>query len=648
MAVGFWKMDWKRLIFRTPLILLTVGIIVGVLAEKGGGAETWLLDMAKKEFDSITPAEEKLFLAVAGDKVADYRDPNNKEANDPNKADKWGPERILRGDRIEWAWSQNKVRRMMVRGARVEGYLSLPYKKTEGALGLVGCQISEGIRLMNAEVVLLELEDTRCGHIAAQGLFVDGDANLENMSVTKGGVNLLGAKVGRNLEMDGAHVENRTGYAFAADRLEVGGNLSMSGDFVAVGAVSLNGAKVGSQLNCIGGQFFNERGRALNAEGIEVRRCINLREGFVAHGGVHLSGAHIGGEFACNGGSFINPGGVALSMRGAQVGESVHLGDGFRAEGQVSLQNTIIEGQLEFLNCELSNEGHDAIVGEGLNVGKNMYLYGLKGAGTVNLSGARVAGTLRWQVASPKEFSLDLRDATVGTLWDDRESWPAKGRLFLHGFVYTWIYDKATMRVDERIDWLHRQPDERYRAQPYEQLAKVLRESGHDEAAKQILIAKEEERLRLTSMSGTTRFFWRLWGWFMDYGYHPLNGLRGILLILPGWLFFWLAKWGDWIRPCQSWAYSRYGKRRKVILVKEYPAFSSLLYSIEVFIPVVNLEQMRHWLPKCPDTRGKALGVRAVVGLLYFLLWLWIVFEIISGWVILSMLIAGVTLLIRS
>ena len=118
----------------------------------------------------------------------------------------------------------------------------------------------------------------------------------------------------------------------------------------------------------------------------------------------------------------------------------------------------------------------------------------------MKLSGATIGGILRWQVAEPNEFLLDLRNATTGTLWDERGSWPTKGSLFLHGFVYDGIYDKATIRVDERLDWLHRQPDDRYRAQPYEQLAKVLRESGHDEAAKRILIAKGEERLRLTSM----------------------------------------------------------------------------------------------------------------------------------------------------
>jgi len=448
--------------------------------------------------------EEKLFLAIADDTFADYRDPNNEAINDPNKGEEWGPERTLRADRIEWAWARSKVQRIALGGARIEGQPSLGRNKSTGVLLLIECYAPRGIQLSNARISSLSLRGTYCRHIMAQGIVVEKTADLNRVRVTKGGVNLADAEVGANLNLNGAYVENSSGYALAADRCKVGGNFNMKEGFVAVGAVSLNGARIDGQLNC-----------------------------------------------------------------------------------------------------------------------------------------------LRWEGNEPKEFSLDLRDATAGTLWDERESWPAKGRLFLHGFVYDGIYDKATIHVDERLDWLHRQPDDRYRPQPYEQLAKVLQESGHDEAAKQILIAKEEERLRLTSMTGTARFLWWLWGWLMDYGYHPLKMLRGLVIVVLGWGIFRLAEWADYIRPCQQWAYKN-GRRTKPQLVKEYLPFNSLLYSFELFIPAINLQYRGHWLPKCPDTEGKRFAIRAWTRFCYFCLWFWIIFEIISGWVILSMLIAGATLLIRS
>jgi len=42
-----------------------VGISVGVLIQKGVVAETWLVEMAKKEFGTVSAAEEKLFLKTS-------------------------------------------------------------------------------------------------------------------------------------------------------------------------------------------------------------------------------------------------------------------------------------------------------------------------------------------------------------------------------------------------------------------------------------------------------------------------------------------------------------------------------------------------------------------------------------------------------
>jgi hypothetical protein len=180
-------------------------------------------------------------------------------------------------------------------------------------------------------------------------------------------------------------------------------------------------------------------------------------------------------------------------------------------------------------------------------------------------------------------------------------------------------------------------------------LAKVLRESGHDEEARQILIAKKEEWRQLTpSMPGTTRFWGWMLGWLMDYGYHPLKIWRAFLLIPVGWIIFFCLNLAGLIRPCQAWAYRGYGVQSDKNLVHNYPRFNSLLYSIDVFIPLVKLHQMNHWLPKRPDVDTKSVLHRALKGVLYLVLWVWIVFETVAGWVTLSMLIAGLTLLIRS
>jgi hypothetical protein len=663
--------------FSGKSICLFVALGVTTLAGTALCEEMWLLDLAKKEFPDITKSEEKLFLAVGNVRLADFTDPNNKEANDPNSADKWGPERILKAERIQWAWSKLRVQSMQIRGAKIEGKLSLAYKKPGSLLAIVQCAVSEGIVLDNAQFLLLMLEATHCGYISAPSIVIDGGADLTGVSVTKGGINLTDAKIGTNLFMDGAHIENRTGYAFACDRLEVGGNLSMGGGFMAIGEVSLSGAKVGNQLNCRGASFMNEGGIAVRAQGIKVESNVTLGDvtpgkGFEAKGEVRLSNGQIRGDLACPCARFTNAGKQAIN--------AAHL----KVEGSISLIYADVAGQVDLDGCE---------------VGRDVSFEGFKADGKVSLVDAQIEGFLTWtRIRSPQTVTFDLRLAKVGTLRDDQNSWPRKGQLRLDGFVYGHIYDDAPIDPERRLEWLHRQPRDRYRPQPYEQLANVLRASGHDEEARQILIAKKKEWMQLTlSMPFTTRVWGRLLGWLMDYGYHPLKVSYMLLLIVIGWPLFLIAKLIGWISPCQAWAYRVRSVHSDRNLAHNYPRFYSLLYSIDVFIPLGKLHQMSYWLPKRTEFNAKRAAQiaskrvfsflvrvlslllflwpvqrkrldlkvkcvsRAVEWVFYFLmlvwalikmllyivLWVWIVFEMVAGWVTLSMLIAGLTLLLR-
>src|SRR5580658_177177 len=89
--------------------------------------------------------------------------------------------------------------------------------------------------------------------------------------------------------------------------------------------------------------------------------------------------------------------------------------------------------------------------------------------------------TLLWQRVKPENgASMNLADATVGILNDDARSWPAPGKLHLRGFTYTQLVGVASdgrslLDARARLRWLALQPG--FNAQPYWQLAKVLRDS---------------------------------------------------------------------------------------------------------------------------------------------------------------------------
>ena len=103
---------------------------------------------------------------------------------------------------------------------------------------------------------------------------------------------------------------------------------------------------------------------------------------------------------------------------------------------------------------------------------------------------------------------------------DDEKSWPNAGKLLLDGFVYTRLAgDNTPWRARDwrddggehkgRLYWLSLQPD--FHPQPYEQLAKVLRDMGHEREAREVEIARREKlRPDLGFWSGSWRLVPRL------------------------------------------------------------------------------------------------------------------------------------------
>jgi hypothetical protein len=382
-----------------------------------------------------------------------------------------------------------------------------------------------------------------------------------------------GAIVLRNTVLPCLSLEGTHTGRIEADQLKVAGHVFLSDGFQAKGEVRLFGATIGRCLNCNGGQFSNNNGDALNADGLNADGVF-LGKGFRADGEVCLRRAVIGRDLNCNGGQFYNRERNALSADGLKVDGVVFLRDGFRVEGTVSLMSAEIRRNLISVD---------------------------------------------WQ--SPETATLDLRSARVGTLWDQEASWPVEGRLFLHGLVYGELADKALLGVEARKRWLRLQPDDPFHPQPYEQLAKVLRQQGREEDAKQILIAKNDERVRLAKMSWCSRLWHRFLGWSLGYGYRPWR---------PVWAALFFAILGVVL-------FGR-GHQNDLMQMKDGSLdrnFNLVVYTIDLFVPVVNFHQAEAWWP---DARKGRWG-----WWLRFYAWT----HMAAGWVITTLLIVGLTGLVR-
>jgi sRNA-binding regulator protein Hfq len=511
---------------------------------------------------------------------------------------------------------------ILANGINVEGTVFLNHGfKANGEVRFLGASIGGNFDCEKGEFI-----NKGSDAISADRMFVRGSVFLRDGFKADGRIRFPGALINGDFDCkDGIFINARKDdYAIAANRMEVNGNVLLSDGFKANGEVRFLGAVINGNFDCKDGSFINvnKNGYAIVADGIDVKGNVFLINNFNANGEVRFLEARIGGQFNCQNGKFINKNGSAITANGMDVKNKVLLIDGFKAEGEVCFPNATIGGNFVCENSEFINKGKAAISADGITTNGGLFLRnGFKAEGRVSIVGAIVHGHFFWSdVEHPERTILDMRNAKAGVLWDDEKSWPAKGNLILEGFVYEDIGDDAPKDAKSRIEWLNRQGDERFWPGPYEQLAKVLEKMGHYEDAKKIRIEKERKMTELGDFGWWTRFWRDVLRFTIGYGYRPWRALWFIGgFILFGFMVF------------------RSGHKAGVIVhagEKTYNKFNALVYSIEKFVPVVNLSMAKYWIPDASKRWGAIIRCY---------MWLHIIF----GWILTTLLIVGLTGLVK-
>jgi len=668
--------------------------------------------LAQARFGELSKAELELLRAAPKGEVA-FCGPsaqNDDPANDPAKADEWGPEREIRADLIRWLCVDRDVasavdpRGIQVHAARITGGLDLSFVSVPFPLRLRRCRFTDDANLISTDLPLLSLAGSRVLSVTADGANVRGNVFLNNGFSAEGEVRLHNAQIGGDLDCSGGILRNPGKKALNADRADLKGSLFLRDGFQAEGEVRLLGAQVGSVLDCRagtfknpgksalsadrvvakGGVFLNDGFRAqgavrllgaqiggnltcsrgtfegpakdaLTADSANVEGSVLLDKGFIAEGAVRLVGAQIGGDLACKSGTFNNPGQHALSADGVNVKGSVLLDDGFRAEGSVRLLGAQIGCNFQVAGGAFKNPAKDALIADGSEVKGNAFLsdgfsaeglvglLGTKIGGSLDCRGGRlteaiaenavIGGTLFWEAV--EATSLDLMNASAGSLIDDAESWPAKGKLFLDGFVYGHISGHSPRDAKTRLRWLERQDP--FTPKPYRQLAKVLREAGDDSGARKVLFEMERRRRQVEDRSWHAR----LWGWALEwtigYGFYPWRAIIGLaLLTIVGWGLFRQGYFSGAMAPTDKGAYCFFRAQGRP--PDYYQRFTASVYSLENSLPFVNLGQKDHWTPD-PNPQAS----RRMPGFLRWFRW----GQVLLGWLLATLFVAGVTGVVR-
>ena len=122
----------------------------------------------------------------------------------------------------------------------------------------------------------------------------------------------------------------------------------------------------------------------------------------------------------------------------------------------------------------------------------------------------------------------------------------------------------------------------------------------------------------------------------MGYGYKPYFALiRLAWLIAICTVVFW-AGYPQYMTKSISYEYTQNAatQGKGSAQASDYPDFQPLIYSIDVALPIVDLQQERYYMPKSKSQLG---------GLYWIINW----FEVLAGWFLASMGIAGATGIIR-
>lgn len=579
----------------------------------------------------------------------------------------------------------------------------------EGSMLLDGCK--ENPFVAHGEVNLREIQlhgtiscrNAKFLHengaaINAENAKIGGDIIFNYQSKVEGQILLQGANIGGTLDCRGATFNHPTGWALNLKRAVIDGDVLLNAtfvnnkrhDFCAKGEVKLSGANIGGQLKCRGGLFHKPKGGsfqinqeapscALIAEGLKVEGPVLLDKGFSALGEVRFTNATIGGDFDASGGEFLNPDGYALNLCRIHVKSDIKLSlcyiesscsrIFFKALGEVKLKDAEINGQLNCSGGHFHNAAGTAIEAERITIGGDLNLESknlnkhpktqyISIVGTLNFRKARIKKGLIFEViANTAQFDFILKNASVDNLEDNKDVWLSIRNLDLSGFRYKSIAYGSPYKHEERKIWLekHNQGKD-FSPQPYRQLAETLDTMGHEKDARKIRIQMNNKLRKDTKFLIKVLLWW--FEFLMDYGYNPFKVLWIALVIwaLGGGLYF-VGEKQEVMHPPGTFAWEKFNGTSATYI--HHPTFKPFIYSLDVFLPIVNLHQEENWRPHATllqnsgnknrvlENRDKNISQPTKSFYGGFLIY-WMYFQIMAGWILTTMLVGGLTGLIRS
>lgn len=507
-------------------------------------------------------------------------------------------------------------------GARIK-YLHMYGCLLEGGLLATRCEFEQDVRLISPN---------------ARDWYTIELPSFNRECTIKGKLHLAGTVIGRQLDLSGAKLEFDNRQGLFALGIRVNENLFFRDGFTAKGGVWINDAFIGQRLICEGGQFLYAGDRCFAAGGTVVGGSVYLcgykSTEFTANGEVWLNNVDISGDLVIKGATFSAVTEKCLYAKGIQVRRDVVM-ENVVFEGVVDFSNAEIGGSFDVRKSSLKSKCDSSEFSISLtnaNISESFYFAPDEVSKRINLQGSRIRiWDDRWAISESAEAMKDCNSSTIPIRWlcqryhkiiqwfrqrcfevgiyqqrgDPVSRWE---KYFISGLRYEQV-GKLISEVAHKNPllighWIYHSDNCVFNPQPYDQMASVLEQSGHDSAFREVIIAKRIENRRKSNIGWVRSLFdFLLLDLPVRYGYRPWRAIFiGILVcVLAGWHFDKEFRAGR-ISPSDGDVIVRLAgtdiTSKEAEQVRElYPTFYPYTYAIDLFLPIIDLGQERFWIP---------------------------------------------------
>ncbi|MGE0023740.1 MAG: hypothetical protein AB7S70_08940 [Hyphomicrobium sp.] len=574
------------------------------------------------------------------------------------------------------------------RGADIASDLIFDSARIAGGVLLGRARVGGELSMRGADVSGLGADWA----VAGAGLIVEQGVNLAG-AILSGGLSLAGARVSQGIIANDVTISS-TGRAIEADVLHLGGNWIMRNGKIK-GSIRFAGAQIEGQVGFTASQIDGTGDLAIRADGAQIEGGWFMGRAQI-RGLVRLPAARVGNEMRLRDTKISVTSGPALFANGVRIARELVLDGGFAATGAIALDHAQVDGTIDLSGSRIVSAklgrsdapcayNYDKVLEERYD------------ELAISLVDARADRLVMPHEADERPRGvIDLSRAHVGSYEDAAVAWPppARGRgselrgrtkdgrdvdhLVLDGFLYEHLENPAgqpgeggseTRRERNaarmRTRWLEGQSsadlDRHFKPQAWMQTARRLSAQGYHDEAREIAIARRRRQRRSVS-TGTLQ---RLQSWLLDvlalYGFNPWRTVIWMAVVVVAFAGMWgLAAKGCAEGGCKDEQVfvmalkGNYGQN-DARSVENYPPFSPLAYSFDVFVPFVDFGYEGHWRPRlsygpvadialpawiAPGTESAPQRVTITTGVLLYMAG---VLEMILGLVLTSLAVTGFT-----